>query len=93
MAPLFSILLPETHASPAHTHKGTLLNTLTKTRYKVFARMILGSGLTHGPKLSSLMCLVATCEEVMGLPSSTTMPSPGVTTDPQGHEELISLPL
>ena len=55
--------------------------------------MILGSGLTHGPKLSSLVCLVAACEDVLGLPSSSRVPGPGVTIDPNGQEELTSLPL
>lgn len=86
--PLF-FLLPETHASPTPT----LRSTITKRRYKGFARTMLGSALTHGPKLSSLVCLVAACEDVLGLPSSTRMPGPGVTTDPKGQEELNSLPL
>lgn len=45
--------------------------------------MILGSELTHGLKLSSLMCLIAACEDLLGLPSSTRMSGPGVTTDPK----------
>lgn len=87
MVLLFSFLLPEIAASPTPT----LLSTITKKRYKGFARMILGSGLTHGLKMSSLMCLIAACEDLLGLPSSTRMSGPGVTTDPKGQEELVSL--